>query len=103
MHGGLRGECPIWPEQPVVPLIKFCPAREWIARMQIKRDVERLDDTPERTVLRKIIIGDVFGRSDLRKSIDQGSDHAEVFDAARELGRCRLGVLHRKCCESRKA
>ena len=88
-HGGFGGKCPIWTKQPVMPFIRFRPARKRIARMQIERHVEGFDRAPERAILRKVVISDILRRANLRKSIDQSPDHTEIFDAPREFGGCR--------------
>ncbi len=77
-------------------VVEFRPARQRIARVQIERNVERLDRAPERPVLREIVVGDVLRRSDLRKAIDQRADHSEFLDAAGELGDGGVRILHRQ-------
>jgi hypothetical protein len=64
--------------------------------VKVKRNVERLDRFPERPELRQIVIEHVVRRTRLREAVDQRADEAEVPDAARELLRGGLRILHRQ-------
>src|SRR6476660_1672025 len=87
-------ERPVRSEQPVVSFVTAHRSRQRIARMQIEWNVEPFDHAPERPVLRQIVIHRGVGRSDLREAVDQGTPETEVLDAALELCRRAVRVLH---------
>ncbi len=62
--------------------------------MQIEWNVELFDHAPERPVLRQIVIHRGVGRADLREAVDQGAPETEVLDAALQLRRGIVRVLH---------
>jgi hypothetical protein len=63
-----------------MPLVDLRIGGQRIARMQIERDVEPLDDLPEGPVLRQVVVGD-RPLADLREAIDQGAPESELVDA----------------------
>ncbi len=83
--------------------VELAPARQRIARVQIERHAERFHRFPERPVFRQVVIEHVLRRAALREAVDQRADHAELLDAARQLGGGRFRVLHRQRGESGKA
>lgn len=50
--------------------------------MQIERDIQCLDSSPEGPILRHVVIHRVVQVSDLRESIDQRTDKSKVLHAA---------------------
>jgi hypothetical protein len=103
MHGGFGAECPGGAHEPRMPAITRYLAGQRIARMQIERHAEPLDLGPERPVLRQVVIDRAVGLADLREAVHQRALEAEVLDAAHELARGGLGVLHRQRREAREA
>src|ERR1051326_2030681 len=100
MHHGLLAERPDRSEQPGMTVVNARVARQRVARMQVERHVEPLDHGPERPVLRQVVIGHGVGAIELRKSVDQRAAEAEFLDAALELARGEVRVLH---CQRREA
>ncbi len=103
MHGGLGVERPVRTEQPVVPLVGADVARQRIARMQIERNVELGDGAPERPVLRQVVVDRAVGLFGLREAVHQRADKAELLDAAGQLARRLVRVLHRERGKSGEA
>ena len=103
VHGGFGMERPVRPEQPVVPLVGADRAGQRIARMQVERHVEVGDGLPERPVLRQVVVERAVGAAGLREAVHQRADEAELLDAARQLARRFIRVLHRQRREAREA
>src|SRR5579883_3591076 len=96
MHRRLVPERPGRAEQPGMALVDLRLARQRIARMQVERNVESLHRLPERPVLRQVVIDHAVGDAYLREAVDERAAEAELADAAGELARGELGVLHRQ-------
>jgi hypothetical protein len=67
--------------------------RNRIARMQIERRVETLTRSPERPVLRQIVVAHRVVVAHLGEAVDKRALEAELR-AALELSDCQIGVLH---------
>ena len=71
--------------------------------MQVQRNIELFQLRPEGHVARIVEINDCVGISDLRETIDHGPFETQFRDTARQLGDCRLRILHRQRGEAGKA
>ena len=71
--------------------------------MQVERHVELGDRAPERPVLRQVVVERAVGLAGLREAVHQRADKAELLDAARQLTRRLIRVLHRQRGEIREA
>src|SRR5450830_38400 len=102
MYGCLLSKRPRWPEQPRMSVIDACVGSQWVARMQIEWHVKRLHHTPERTILRQIVVQEIRRCCGLRKTVNQCADHAQIFDTALQFTCCQFGRLHGQGSESLK-
>ncbi len=102
MQRGFGGKAPGRAEQPGMSIIKRAHSRHRRSRMQVERDVEALDHAPERPILRQIVVERRAGAGELAVSVHQRALEAELLDAALELLRRALRVLHRQCGDAGK-
>ena len=71
--------------------------------MQIERHVELFDHLPERPVLLEVVVHGRVEVADLREAVDQRALESKLLDAALQLARRQIGILHRQRRQSLKA